>query len=257
MNQNVCSADIYHRNTLVGNAEGDWSAKELKIMIDGNQAANVKRNAGIDSYCVEVAAKVDSLFISMIILALDQIYRNPKNNETGMSYLAPIAPNFAVLEPTTLVIKSKGVSKVVHQSDGNVLFLIDPKRMSMQNKRFIKDASGAEIGQVSKKMMPGIHVSYYLGTMNDGNRCALKTKRGMDPTHFDAEIYHNDARIGEASGNWSAKSFKIIIDGNKAAEIMQNKGVAESYCIELAEGVDSVFISLIVTALDEIFADSD
>lgn len=56
------------------------------------------------------------------------------------------------------------------------MFKIDAALMSMSDRRTLKDANGAELGQVRKKKMPGLHATYYLGTMNDETKCAVKAK---------------------------------------------------------------------------------
>ena len=79
----------------------------------------------------------------------------------------------------------------------------------------------------------------------------------------DADIYLGDNVIGEASGNWRAKSFKVDLHGKRVATICRKTGLmgrlldADSYVIEIAAGVDTAFISMIVIALDEIYHDEE
>ncbi len=79
----------------------------------------------------------------------------------------------------------------------------------------------------------------------------------------DADIYLDGNVIGEASGNWRAKSFTISLNGNQAATISRKTGImgrmldADSYVIEIEGGVDTAFISMVVIALDELYHDDD
>ena len=73
----ICDADIYLGDTIIGEAAGSWSRKSFKITIEGDQVAVGSRNVltfGADSYCVEISAGVDSAFIAMIVMALDELY---------------------------------------------------------------------------------------------------------------------------------------------------------------------------------------
>ena len=89
----------------------------------------------------------------------------------------------------------------------------------------------------------------------------LYKHRLMNPTKCDADIYHGDTVIGEATGNWRAKSFTVNLGGKTAATIRRKTGAmghlfdADSYIIEIAAGVDVAFMCMIVIALDEIYHD--
>lgn len=56
------------------------------------------------------------------------------------------------------------------------MFNINAQLVSMSARRTLTDANGAALGQVRKKKTPGLHVTYYLGTMNDEKKCAVKAK---------------------------------------------------------------------------------
>ena len=91
----------------------------------------------------------------------------------------------------------------------------------------------------------------------------MAAHRLLNPMKCDADIYLGDTVIGEASGNWRAKSFKIDMHGRPVATISRKTGVmgrildADSYIIEISPGVDLAFISMIVIALDEIYHDEE
>ena len=87
--------------------------------------------------------------------------------------------------------------------------------------------------------------------------------RIINPTKCDADIYHGDTVIGEASGNWRAKTFTISLGGRQVAKVGRKTGImgrildADSYTIEIESDVDVAFMSMVVIALDEIYHDDN
>ena len=82
-NPTTCNADI---SPTVIEVSGNWNAKSYTISIDNKQVAEVKRHTGIaghiqskDEYCIEIAAGVDTAFISMVVIALDEMYHDDGN----------------------------------------------------------------------------------------------------------------------------------------------------------------------------------
>lgn len=72
-------ADIYHGQHAVGRVGGNWREKSFQIAMMGSRVARVSKEAtGLvldpDTFCVQVAARVDSAFITMVVIALDEIY---------------------------------------------------------------------------------------------------------------------------------------------------------------------------------------
>lgn len=216
-----------------------------------------------------------------------------------MSALTPIAPQTVVSGPTTLVIKERkgpsltGDSGKIKDDKGNLIYEIDAKHLTISGRRVLLDASGKQIAQGRGKKMPGIHPAMYIGPMDDEKKCMVKVlwnseresctavskdysilptqwpsscllcqvKGMLDITKTDADIYMDDKVIGEVSGNWRAKSFKVSIEGKEVATIERKTGVtghlldADSYTVEIAAGVDTAFICMIVISLDELYHD--
>ena len=56
------------------------------------------------------------------------------------------------------------------------MFKIDANFMTISERRTLEDASGAKIGTVRVKKTPGLHKTYYLGTMSDDKKCSVKAK---------------------------------------------------------------------------------
>jgi uncharacterized protein YxjI len=184
-----------------------------------------------------------------------------------MSALTPIAPQTVVSGPTTLVIKERkgpsltGDSGKIKDDKGNLIYEIDAKHLTISGRRVLLDASGKQIAQGRGKKMPGIHPAMYIGPMDDEKKCMVKVKGMLDITKTDADIYMDDKVIGEVSGNWRAKSFKVSIEGKEVATIERKTGVtghlldADSYTVEIAAGVDTAFICMVVISLDELYHD--
>ncbi len=83
----------------------------------------------------------------------------------------------------------------------------------------------------------------------------------MNITKCDADIYLGDSVIGEASGNWRAKSFNITLGGRNVGRVQRKTGLMgrvldkDSYVIEIEAGVDVAFMCMVVIGLDEIYHD--
>jgi uncharacterized protein YxjI len=69
-----------------------------------------------------------------------------------------------------------GNSGKILDTNGAVVFEIAATLMTISEHRTLKDASGNKIGQARKKKTPGLHMTYYLGPMDDEKKCAVKAK---------------------------------------------------------------------------------
>ena len=195
-----------------------------------------------------------------------KLERKPKGK--NMSALTPIAPQYAANGPTTLILKEKkfslsGDSATVKDSDGNTLFMIDAKLMTLSERRILSDASGNELGQLKNKMFSPIHKSCYLGTMDDEKKIKISAKGVLNPLSSNAIISMNGEDVGEVAGNWREKKFTITVGGIEAAKVSRKSNAvslildADSYCLEVENGVDMVFMSMVTIALDELFHDDN
>jgi hypothetical protein len=57
-----------------------------------------------------------------------------------------------------------------------MMFKINANFLTISEQRTLKDASGTKIGTVCVKKTPGLHKTYYLGTMSNDKKCAVKMK---------------------------------------------------------------------------------
>jgi len=74
----------------IGKISGNWRAKKFTITIDNSVVANVLRKRtmasmfmGADTYCIDVQPGVDLAFVSLIAIALDELYNDEKGGLQG------------------------------------------------------------------------------------------------------------------------------------------------------------------------------
>merc|ERR1712151_877328 len=151
---------------------------------------------------------------------------------------APIAPHLKTSNKISLYVAKKSVK----DENGNIVFKIDAKHMSLSRRQHLLDANGKTVGQVRRKRM--MHTVFYIGTPNDDKHCVVKLEATCNPT-YDADIYLGDKVIGEVSGNWSAKEYSIKVNDTLIAN--KTRG-ADSCCIDIEEGVDTAFVALVTLA---------
>jgi len=86
-----CDAKIMlGENKKIGKISGNWRAKKFAITIDGSVVAKVLRKRtmssmfmGADTYCIDVQPGVDLAFVSLIAIALDELYNDQKGGRQG------------------------------------------------------------------------------------------------------------------------------------------------------------------------------
>ena len=179
---------------------------------------------------------------------------------------APIAPHLKTSYKIPLYLKEKtwslsGDSGSVKDENGNIVFKVDAKRMSLSQRRDLVDANGNIVGQLRRKKSPALHKALYIGTPDDEKHCMVKLKGTFNITTCDADIYLGDEVIGEVSGNWRAKEYSIKVNDTVIADAKRKRTTAstfmgaDSYCIEIEKGVDTAFVTLITLAFDEMYND--
>jgi uncharacterized protein YxjI len=84
--------------------------------------------------------------------------------------------NKSQISSTTHSLTLTGNSGKILDTNGAVVFEIAATLMTISEHRTLKDASGNKIGQARKKKTPGLHMTYYLGPMDDEKKCAVKAK---------------------------------------------------------------------------------
>lgn len=90
LNPVKCDASVYVDDKKIGKVSGNWRAKKFTITIDGSVAANVLRKRtmssifmGADTYCIDIQPGADVAFISLIAIALDELYNDERGGRQG------------------------------------------------------------------------------------------------------------------------------------------------------------------------------
>jgi len=183
----------------------------------------------------------------------------------SFSYIASeyVAPFQKVIVFKESKLSLTGDSGTIKDIDGNVVFHVKAKKLTLSQRRHLVDAHGNTLGQLRLKKTPSLHNACYIGSLDDEKKFKVKVKGLMNIMKCDADIYIGNDVIGKAYGNWRAKSFTIELEGNMAASITRKTNFsslfldADSYVIAVKEGVDIAFISLVVIALDELYHDDN
>ena len=175
--------------------------------------------------------------------------------------LAPIAPQHATSCPTDLSLKDKAFQGIasVNDSNGNTMFRIQSKRLSISQRRWLLDSEGNVIAQLRWQKM-GLIPTIYIGTHENEKKVTVKTENMLSILKCNALITIDGKKVGKVEGDWSLKKFTITIDGVEVATIGRKRTAAttfaggETYTIGVnpkkGQPVDLAFISLICIALD-------
>lgn len=151
--------------------------------------------------------------------------------------------------------------KTFHDTQGNVMFRLHEKRLTLSARIAISDSRGANIGHVRRKLRSFCpfagrnQTEIIFGSKESGKFGTVKVD-GMDfsATDCKAGIYLEDTWIGEVAGSWFMKDFTIYINKVPVAEILRTAETAEGgFSIITAAGVDTSFVLMIVMALGEIY----
>lgn len=83
LNPLKCDADIYMGKKVVGQVSGNWRAKKYNIQVFNKVVATVDRKRTLnstfmdaDTYCMKVNEGVDTAFITLVTVALDELYHD-------------------------------------------------------------------------------------------------------------------------------------------------------------------------------------
>lgn len=86
-----CDASILlGASNKIGKIKGNWRAKKFSITIDGSVVAKVSKKRtmssmfmGADTYCIDVQPGVDVAFVSLLVVALDELYNDDRGGRQG------------------------------------------------------------------------------------------------------------------------------------------------------------------------------
>ena len=180
---------------------------------------------------------------------------------------APIASELKTPSPCTLTLTKKALSlfkqeTIVKNDNDKLFFKIASSLFSIGHHRVIQDHKGKPIGQFRRNNVPLTCQTFYIGTMDDETICSMKMKGLLDFTKCEADIYLGDDIIGEVVGMANSRYFTIKIKNTIVAKIQKKPLTSffvedETYRIYINEGVDSVFVVMIMIVFDELFNGSN
>lgn len=205
---------------------------------------------------------------------------NSNDNDKKHKHKQPdiIAPRFVAAVPTTLVFKEKrsGDSKNVRDASGNVVFKLDARRLTLSKRRVLRDRQGADVGHMRHNRREK-DTTWYLGVSGNDKRGYVQHRgpEAPDSDRIQADVVlspqftfmnPDDQVVGRAEGDWRSRECLIRLFGETAAEVARGGGGgggaaldsdADSYRVDVAAGMDTAFVTMIVFALNEIYLEDD
>ena len=138
----------------------------------------------------------------------------------------------------------------VTDQDGNRVFFVDAKVLSLRHKLDLQDASGRTLAEIKHKLVTFTHA---MEVERDGSVVATVHKAVLSPLHHRAVIDLADGRHLEAVGNIVDKDFEIRDGGQVVAQISRSWfRVRDTYGVDVAPGENDALIICIAICLDRI-----
>jgi uncharacterized protein YxjI len=138
---------------------------------------------------------------------------------------------------------------------GNRVFLVDGKALRLRETFELKDATGAIVATVKKKLIA------ILDTMkieHDGAVVATVRKAMISPLHHKSIIDLADGGQLEAVGNIVDKEFDILAAGQPIAHVSRAWfRLRDTYGVDVAPGQNDALILAIAVCLDRIHHDEE
>jgi uncharacterized protein YxjI len=138
----------------------------------------------------------------------------------------------------------------VTDQDGNRVFFVDARVLSLRHTLELQDASGRKLAEIKHRLLT---VTDAMEVEHDGAVIATVHKAVFSPLHHRAVIdLHGGGRL-EAVGNIVDKDFEIR-DGHRVVARVSRAWfrVRDSYGVEVAPGEDDVLMICIAVCLDRI-----
>lgn len=133
---------------------------------------------------------------------------------------------------------------------GDRAFLVDGKALSLRQTFELKDASGAVVASIHKKLLA---MRDSLEIERDGQVIATVRKALVSPLHHRSVVELADGGEWEAVGNIFDKEFEIRSGGAVLARISRSWFRArDTYGVDVADGVDDALVLAVAVCLDRI-----
>jgi uncharacterized protein YxjI len=143
----------------------------------------------------------------------------------------------------------------VTDEHGNKAFLVDGKALRLRETFELKDASGAIVATIRKKLL-AIHDS--MDVERDGTVIATVKKALFSPLHHRSVIELPGGAELEAVGNLIDKEFEIRSGGTVLARISRSWfRVRDTFGVDVAPGQDDALILSVAVCLDRIHHDEE
>jgi uncharacterized protein YxjI len=146
----------------------------------------------------------------------------------------------------------------VTDEQGDKVFFIDAKILSLRHALELKDASGRKLATIKHQL---VTFTDAMDIDDDNGRVATVHKAVFSPLHHRANI-DLDPRTGggrlEAVGNLVDKEFEIRADGQPIALVSRAWfRVRDTYGVDVAPGQDDALMICIAVCLDRIHAEEE
>jgi uncharacterized protein YxjI len=138
---------------------------------------------------------------------------------------------------------------------GNRVFLVDGKALRLRETFELKDAAGAVLATVKKKL---IAIRDTMEIEHDGQVVATVRKAMISPLHHRSVIDLADGSQLEAVGNLVDKEFDILAAGQPIAHISRAWfRLRDTYGVNVAPGENDALMLTIAVCLDRIHHDEE
>jgi uncharacterized protein YxjI len=138
---------------------------------------------------------------------------------------------------------------------GNRVFLVDGKALRLRETFELRDAAGAVLATVKKKL---VAIRDTMEIEHDGQIVATVRRAMISPLHHRSVIDLADGSQLEAVGNLVDKEFDILAAGQPIAHISRAWfRLRDTYGVDVAPGENDALILTIAVCLDRIHHDEE
>jgi len=143
----------------------------------------------------------------------------------------------------------------VTDADGNQVFYVDAKVLSLRHALEFQDASGRPLASIKQKL---VTLTDAMEIERDGQVAATVHRSVFSPLHHRAVIDLADGGRLEATGNIIGKDFEIR-DGHQVLARVSRAWfrVRDTYGVDVAPGADDALMICVAVCLDRIHADEE
>lgn len=138
----------------------------------------------------------------------------------------------------------------ITDEQGNRVFLVDGKALSLRQTLEIKDTSGNVVASVHKKLLS---VRETMEIERGGQVIATVRREMFSPLHHKSTIHLAGGSQLEAVGNLIGREFDIRGDGRTLARISRSWfQIRDTYGVDVAPGEDDALMLAAAVCLDRI-----